>query len=343
MSIGFFTPVHDRQNFSCKKQYTEAADDYLYLGSSIAVIVPGAIELESQGVKLEKVNTTCWKTSLKVLSYFTVILPLIAFTLKCVDRSLHEYHLHVFDTHPFTHPIKKICDKAPLILVRTDEPSDLKISVHYNDRFTPKEPIIPKESYISNSSIYTWDVSVTPGGIMQHNARRINMIWWEAFRKDTWTALDTAKAACVERKALDSFLTSVLMKKGMTFEECKAFSRYWSELFTKDYSPESAPYLLVELIEQSHLTHYLPDIHIEGDRASLFKLNRFYFRFEPVSTQIHGIIPTSYLASLEQCSLEAKTVIDVGGELARTPIKSTMTMKDEDTFNNNFANTYIFA
>ena len=85
--IGFFTPVHFGAGAKTNSQiFFEAVEDYLSLGDEQAHIIPGRVENEKQGVILKQGNSPFLLTVLKVVSYFTVILPLIALMIKAVSR-----------------------------------------------------------------------------------------------------------------------------------------------------------------------------------------------------------------------------------------------------------------
>lgn len=98
-NIRFFTPIRYEHCDSCTSWLEEAVDDYFsYLSREEAVInitkyygeglISFTIQVSMK--KLEKASN--WITILKVISCFTIIIPLVVICLKCVFRFLvHEF------------------------------------------------------------------------------------------------------------------------------------------------------------------------------------------------------------------------------------------------------------
>jgi hypothetical protein len=329
MGIGFFTPVkYDGHAATFGQKLTEAVDGYFNLGGRVA-IVTGTTQNGSEEVVLQDEKSAWWQTTLKVASYATLISPLAMLIAKSALRSTHRYHEGPEHVCPFFPNFPPVIDphghvyyvKAPLTLVRASHPTDLKISVLYNQKFRPQNPIVPAPSEIRTDgpvSRYTWDVRTQLDGTlaMKKTDQRIKMIWWEATRHDAETRLDPTQAVCVKRSELKEFLRKTLQKMGVKDQELEAFTHYWSEMFQHDYDPENAPYVLVQLVPPSELKKFIPEMQIEGSEAAKFALSRFYFRFEPIARPLCGLSAETYLSNLKPIELGPDAVIDLGGELA---------------------------
>jgi len=331
MGIGFFTPVkYGNQATSLGQKLTEFVDDYFYLGGRIAQVTKSN-QIGSEPVVLKVGKTVWWKTALKVISYTTLIVPMNMLIAKAALRSYYAFYDRIL-VEPFLCPHHlhdyPVGVKAPLTLVRSSRPVDLRISVLFNHRCRPQEPIVPQPTEILTRgplSKYSWDVLTHQDGTMTVHSMdgrsdRVSMIWWEAQRKDTLTHLDTNQAVCVKRGELKEFLGATLKKMGVQDKELSAFTHYWHETFKNDYEPQAAPFVLVQPVKSSELRKYLPDMQVEGKEAGSFVLNRFYFRFEPVSRRA-GISAASYIGSIKPNELGPNAVIDLGGEVVETQVQ----------------------
>lgn len=195
MGISFCTPVKWEDSSSgieptitCCQKIAQAAENYLYLGRHVAVAMPNSARDESHLVTLKEQKAHVWLTALKVASYFTVILPLLALIIKIIFRSNYQFHhtiaiipkaplyppqslhlIHNDKTCPYRYSrpayryTRPVCDspideqmddepgtEAPLTLVRSPEQTSLKISVLFNKKFSPVDPTEPKPSSIIN-------------------------------------------------------------------------------------------------------------------------------------------------------------------------------------------------
>lgn len=332
-SISFFTPVEYNQFTSCGQLLTEAVDGYFYLGGRKAVTLPGHLRNGSQEVALQQGTTTWWKTALKVLSYATVVVPLIMLIAKAVLRSHYRFHNCGQDpVVPYYGPEIRVA--APLTLVRSTSPTDLKISVLYNQQFLPHDPIVPKPSTIETGGKYTWNVQTQADGTLNVDGRRVKMIWWEAMRQGAVTGVDAAQAVCVPRSEIKGFLEKVLKKMGVDDNELMAFVNYWKAMMDDG----TTPYVLVQLIHPAELHKYVPEMQLEGEQAGRFVLSRNYFRFEAVPDASRGMEPAAYLSDLMDVELGLDAVIDLGGEVIGGVSKDW-----EPAFNEQFTGRYIYA
>jgi hypothetical protein len=167
---------------------------------------------------------------------------------------------------------------------------------------------------------------------------KVNMIWWEAKRHEAPKSLKADEAACIKREDVADFLKQALRKQGVKEQEMEAFVQYWQTVLANDYTTAS-PYLLVRLVDPAHLSGYLPEMQVEGDKAKGYAINRFYFRFEPLSQPLAGHISAGeYLKGLATQSLGERAVIDLGGE-----VNASSTWSGQDTFNAAFIRKYIYA
>ena len=93
-NINFCTPVSfGYQAETLSQSFLEFADDYFFFGGDKAVVQFGYVEGESLGVELVHADASWVSTALKVISYFTIILPTVLLIAKCILRSIHQFHL----------------------------------------------------------------------------------------------------------------------------------------------------------------------------------------------------------------------------------------------------------
>lgn len=347
MGISFFTPVRwgnalsgIEPKLTCSQKIGQAVESYLYLGGRVAVVMPESVREGSYLFTLKKHKANVWLSALKVASYFTIILPALALITKIIFRLNYQFlHSNQFYDEPIS--------KAPLTLVRSPEQTALKISILYNQKFSPIDPTEPKPSCIANlrdaqqTSKHTWHVMTQGDGMLAlQDGRRekIHMIWWEALRHGALKPLKANEAVCIRREGVVEFLKQVLGKQGVKAQEMEAFIKYWQIVLANDYTI-SSPYLLVQLVDSTHLSDYLPEMKVEGDKANDYAINRFYFRFEPLSQPDTGHISVNeYLERLAAKNLGERALIDLGGE-----VNAPSTWSDQDTFNAAFIRKYIYA
>ncbi len=93
-SVSFFTPInYGGFARTCGESLLEAVDDYFYLGGSKAQYIPGHTLGNSEGVAISQNSSSLFKTLLKIVSYCTVIIPLIVLLAKMILRCSHQFHL----------------------------------------------------------------------------------------------------------------------------------------------------------------------------------------------------------------------------------------------------------
>lgn len=344
--ISFFTPVkYNNQLTSCSKLATELVDDYFYLGGRIAVVLPGNEKNGSEEISFQNGQTSCFLTALKIVSYFTVVIPVIMLVAKALLRSVNRYHTcNGEQPNSLPNPVpNEVRQEAPLTLVRSEEPIDLEISLSFNQQFRPVEPIEPKPSSI-NDRLFTWKVHANGDGTMMAKNERINMIWWEALRKGMNLPVESDKAVRVKRTELKEFLAASLKKMGVKESELEGFVNYWNGIFANHYDPQKAPYVLVQPIATEELSKYLPKMHIDGNGTEAFQLKRCYFRFEPLVEPNRGMAADAYLNGMKKQDLGANAVIDLGGEVAySTDVDITKKWAGEKAYNDAFIRQYIYA
>lgn len=83
---------------------------------------------------------------------------------------------------------------------------------------------------------------------------------------------------------------------------------------------------------------------IEGKDAKDFKLERFYFRFESISAPARGISQEQFMDRLTSSNLGSNVVIDLGGEVAKSPeIVDRQKWMGQNEYNDAFIKRYIYA
>lgn len=96
-SVSFFTPVvYEKIDKSYAEFFLEKVDDYFYLGGKKAEVFLSDPQERNTGltVHLIEKRSALWATTLKIASYFTIILPLICLAIKAGFR--HNRHFEVF-------------------------------------------------------------------------------------------------------------------------------------------------------------------------------------------------------------------------------------------------------
>jgi len=91
-NISFFTPV---KYSDCPQSYeqslVEGADDYFFIGGSKAHVTGTSADLRAEKAVLSEEKSSFILTALKILSYCTIIIPLVMLTIKSILRSCHNY------------------------------------------------------------------------------------------------------------------------------------------------------------------------------------------------------------------------------------------------------------
>lgn len=93
--VGFFTAVSfGDQPKSCTQSLLETVDGYFYLGGKKkAYVILGHAQQDGEGTILAKDSPAFLITALKVISYFTIVIPVILLATKAVLRSIHSFHV----------------------------------------------------------------------------------------------------------------------------------------------------------------------------------------------------------------------------------------------------------
>ncbi len=93
--VGFFTAVSfGDQPKSCTQSLLETVDNYFYLGGKKAYVIPGHAQQDGQStILITKDSPAFLITALKVISYPTVVIPVILLIAKAVLRSIHSFHI----------------------------------------------------------------------------------------------------------------------------------------------------------------------------------------------------------------------------------------------------------
>lgn len=233
---------------------------------------------------------------------------------------------------------------APLILVRSEKPTELKISVLFNKIHSPKNPIVPSPTSVDKSGKYTWNViSQTDGSMISQDQKgilkRIGMIWWESLRKTNWPKIDPKQAICVKKSELKTFLSQSLQKMGVQEKESAAFTHYWDEVMSHEADVKKDAYVLVQPIQAQRIGEYLPQLEVKNNGDAKFNVNRFYFLFKTASDTTQGMSPDSYLKNLQNNDLGKNVVLDLGGEIID---RSPNGKYDSQSFIHEFIQKYIY-
>ena len=114
--LGFFTAVSfGDQAISGTKWLLENVDSYFHLGGKKAYVIQGGNQQGSEGVTLKEDGSRCLVTAIKVISYATVIFPLIMIIAKIVLRSIHTFYvISVRECSPYDQPVNPFSLFNPL-------------------------------------------------------------------------------------------------------------------------------------------------------------------------------------------------------------------------------------
>ena len=98
ISLDFFTPVRFGEQKTFKQHFQERVDDYFYLGGRSVFVIPREISDDSQAVRIIKDQDQSRVKqviliAIKVISYMTVIIPLIMLIAKASFRLTHKFHI----------------------------------------------------------------------------------------------------------------------------------------------------------------------------------------------------------------------------------------------------------
>lgn len=93
--LGFCTAVRfwGDQPKTCRQSWIETVDSYLYLGGKKAYVIPGHTQSGAEGAVLAHDSPAFLITALKVVSYFTIVVPTIMLIAKAVLRSIYPFHI----------------------------------------------------------------------------------------------------------------------------------------------------------------------------------------------------------------------------------------------------------
>ncbi|MFN4174094.1 MAG: DUF648 domain-containing protein [Parachlamydiaceae bacterium] len=90
--IGFFTAVeYEKGPKSFSTRLLETVDDYFYLGGKKAFVIQGKSKKGHEKALLSDAHSSLLARIAKVLSYFTLVLPVSLLALKAVLRSKHSF------------------------------------------------------------------------------------------------------------------------------------------------------------------------------------------------------------------------------------------------------------
>lgn len=92
--VGFFTAVSfGPLPKTCAQSLLETADSYFYLGGKKACVIAGRVQNGKEGVVLAESDSSYFLSALKVMSYFTIIIPVLALIVKAVLRYQNQFYV----------------------------------------------------------------------------------------------------------------------------------------------------------------------------------------------------------------------------------------------------------
>lgn len=248
-----------------------------------------------------------------------------------------------------------VCVRAPLTLVRSECPVDLRLSLLFNDAFVPTQPTYPEPDCFKDSWCHKsffgwrrthshklqcgWNVRCNEEGVLATALRdKVKMIWWEALRKGDAIPFALAHATCVKREEVVPFLAKVMDQKGLARKEQQAFLRYWQEMMDRCHSS----YIGVDLVDDDQLATFLPQMKVTS-KSVPFEVLRLYFRFCPMEKSEATMLPDEeYIHRLSRTPLGANAVIDLGGEIVDQS-GGRVDLLLEEEWNDRFIREYIKA
>jgi Family of unknown function (DUF648) len=93
-NIGFFTAVkYAQENKTFRESVLEKVDNYFYLGGKKAHVIQGKTKNGQEKALLAETNSSLLARFGKILSYFTIILPLAMLITKAILRANHTFRL----------------------------------------------------------------------------------------------------------------------------------------------------------------------------------------------------------------------------------------------------------
>lgn len=96
-------PVRFGEQKTFKQHIQERVEDYFYLGGKSAFVISAEVSGDSQGVFVKDQDQSRMKQvilgAIKVISYMTVIIPLIMLIAKASFRLTHKFHIILEDTY----------------------------------------------------------------------------------------------------------------------------------------------------------------------------------------------------------------------------------------------------
>jgi hypothetical protein len=93
-NLGFFTPIQfANQHKTFSQRLVETVDSYFYLGGRKAYVIPGHAQGRSEGIIFEDDTALFVTTTLKVISYLTLVIPAVMLIAKALLRSSYNFHL----------------------------------------------------------------------------------------------------------------------------------------------------------------------------------------------------------------------------------------------------------
>lgn len=97
-SVDFFIPLtFQNQSTTFKENIIELVDDYFYIGGKKAYVIHEHLDENLRGAFINNETQQLWVTALKIASWFTLAIPLMAISLKFFLR--RSYNIVVVEPH----------------------------------------------------------------------------------------------------------------------------------------------------------------------------------------------------------------------------------------------------
>lgn len=103
-TLSFFTPVCYERPQTFREYVAVGIENYFYFGGKYAYVISKTMEGGTQTVVIKNLNQSKTRqvvlTAIKVVSYVTIALPLLAFALKVAFRAVYKFQVTSIDENP---------------------------------------------------------------------------------------------------------------------------------------------------------------------------------------------------------------------------------------------------
>lgn len=92
-TVGFFTPVEYSGTLTTTQSILQTADGYFCLNGKKALVIQKTTEIGPEKVVISETNSSGLKVFLKVVSYVSIVTPILMLSIKAIARSQHTFHV----------------------------------------------------------------------------------------------------------------------------------------------------------------------------------------------------------------------------------------------------------